>query len=183
MNNSQGATMTVKRAISGSLTAVSVIIWLAAWAAVFAASSTARAETANQIVMSASNVDCPACQVLKSYNQDGLSFRDVVAEQNGDQIVITAQIAMAATAGKPRTGSVVFSAFMDYTDDVGFTDDACTPSQLSRQAADQACAAISRALHDTTTAPSPLITGPSAPTEGIIMRDGGVCDPIRHMGC
>ena len=21
------------------------------------------------------------------------------------------------------------------------------------------------------------------PTNGIIMRDGGVCDPIRHMGC
>jgi hypothetical protein len=20
-------------------------------------------------------------------------------------------------------------------------------------------------------------------TQGIIMRDGGVCDPIRHMGC
>ncbi|MDA0183811.1 hypothetical protein OJ997_26130 [Solirubrobacter phytolaccae] len=24
---------------------------------------------------------------------------------------------------------------------------------------------------------------PSATTQGIIMRDGGVCDPIRHMGC
>jgi hypothetical protein len=26
---------------------------------------------------------------------------------------------------------------------------------------------------------------PTAPatTQGIIMRDGGVCDPIRHMGC
>jgi hypothetical protein len=23
----------------------------------------------------------------------------------------------------------------------------------------------------------------SAPSQGIIMRDGGVCDPIRHMGC
>jgi hypothetical protein len=22
-----------------------------------------------------------------------------------------------------------------------------------------------------------------ATTQGIIMRDGGVCDPIRHMGC
>ena len=21
------------------------------------------------------------------------------------------------------------------------------------------------------------------PTNGIIMRDGGICDPIRHMGC
>jgi len=30
-------------------------------------------------------------------------------------------------------------------------------------------------------------TLPAAPssttTQGIIMRDGGVCDPIRHMGC
>ena len=24
---------------------------------------------------------------------------------------------------------------------------------------------------------------PPATTQGIIMRDGGVCDPIRHMGC
>ena len=33
-----------------------------------------------------------------------------------------------------------------------------------------------------------LVTGSTvapAPvgTQGIIMRDGGVCDPIRHMGC
>ena len=26
-------------------------------------------------------------------------------------------------------------------------------------------------------------TGSSARSNGIIMRDGGVCDPIRHMGC
>ena len=25
--------------------------------------------------------------------------------------------------------------------------------------------------------------GAAATTQGIIMRDGGVCDPIRHMGC
>ncbi|HET8754842.1 MAG TPA: hypothetical protein VFM58_02470 [Solirubrobacteraceae bacterium] len=30
-----------------------------------------------------------------------------------------------------------------------------------------------------TVAPAPI----SAGTQGIIMRDGGVCDPIRHMGC
>jgi hypothetical protein len=24
---------------------------------------------------------------------------------------------------------------------------------------------------------------PAPQTQGIIMRDGGVCDPIRHMGC
>jgi hypothetical protein len=30
--------------------------------------------------------------------------------------------------------------------------------------------------------PGPLVT--AAPTQqGIIMRDGGICDPIRHMGC
>jgi len=35
-------------------------------------------------------------------------------------------------------------------------------------------------------APSPQPTVAPAPvttTQGIIMRDGGVCDPIRHMGC
>ena len=26
-----------------------------------------------------------------------------------------------------------------------------------------------------------LVTG--ATSQGIIMRDGGICDPIRHMGC
>ena len=40
--------------------------------------------------------------------------------------------------------------------------------------------------------PLPTTAGPSVPTtvqpggapqQGIIMRDGGVCDPIRHMGC
>jgi hypothetical protein len=30
--------------------------------------------------------------------------------------------------------------------------------------------------------PSPTVQ-PAPPTQGIIMRDGGVCDPIRHMGC
>jgi hypothetical protein len=24
---------------------------------------------------------------------------------------------------------------------------------------------------------------PAPITQGIIMRDGGICDPIRHMGC
>jgi hypothetical protein len=36
----------------------------------------------------------------------------------------------------------------------------------------------------TTGAPAPTTVQPGgAPTQGIIMRDGGVCDPIRHMGC
>ena len=26
-------------------------------------------------------------------------------------------------------------------------------------------------------------SAPGATSQGIIMRDGGVCDPIRHMGC
>jgi hypothetical protein len=30
---------------------------------------------------------------------------------------------------------------------------------------------------------SPSSAAPLTPTQGIIMRDGGVCDPIRHMGC
>jgi hypothetical protein len=28
-----------------------------------------------------------------------------------------------------------------------------------------------------------LTTVPAPATQGIIMRDGGICDPIRHMGC
>ena len=36
------------------------------------------------------------------------------------------------------------------------------------------------------TSPSPYVpqgTPVSPGTQGISMRDGGVCDPIRHMGC
>ncbi len=28
-----------------------------------------------------------------------------------------------------------------------------------------------------------LSSAPVAASQGIIMRDGGICDPIRHMGC
>ena len=28
-----------------------------------------------------------------------------------------------------------------------------------------------------------LPAAPIATSQGIIMRDGGICDPIRHMGC
>jgi hypothetical protein len=32
--------------------------------------------------------------------------------------------------------------------------------------------------------PGPYIAPAPAPsTQGIIMRDGGICDPIRHFGC
>jgi hypothetical protein len=41
------------------------------------------------------------------------------------------------------------------------------------------------AVPATTGAPSPTVAPApiSAGTQGIFMRDGGVCDPIRHMGC
>jgi hypothetical protein len=28
-----------------------------------------------------------------------------------------------------------------------------------------------------------VLVAPTAAGQGIIMRDGGICDPIRHMGC
>jgi hypothetical protein len=34
-----------------------------------------------------------------------------------------------------------------------------------------------------TSAPAPVLSAPAPTTQGIIMRDGGICDPIRHMGC
>ncbi len=181
--------MTTNYIISRSLAASFAIVTLATGIALTAAPSTARAETANQIIMSDGNVSCPPCRWLRFHDQDGLSFRDVVTEVQSDgQIVITAEVTMAGTAGKPRTGSVTFSAFMDYTDDVSFmdyTDDACMSSLTSRQAGDQACAAISRALGDAAAAAATdaLISAPMTPATGIIMRDGGICDPIRHMGC
>ncbi len=160
--------------VSRPLAALSAILSLAIAVALTAAPSTARAETGAP----------PTMTNLKVPDQAGLSFPDVVSEVNGNQVVITAEVAVTGTAGKPRTGTVVFSAFVDYSDDVSFmdyTDDACMASQMSRQAGDQACAAISRALRDA--APSDPIVAPSTPAEGIIMRDGGICDPIRHMGC
>jgi hypothetical protein len=33
------------------------------------------------------------------------------------------------------------------------------------------------------TGPTPTFGPTASPTQGIIMRDGGICDPIRHMGC
>ena len=161
--------------------ALSVIFTLATGVGLTAAPSTARAETGNPITMSDGNVDCPPCRFLEVHDQDGLTFHDVAAEvQNGNQIVITAAVTVTGTAGKPRTGSVVFSALMDDT------DDACIPSALSRQAGTQACDVLSRALRDAAatavTAPPPLDAAPATPAEGIIMRDGGICDPI-HMGC
>jgi hypothetical protein len=50
-------------------------------------------------------------------------------------------------------------------------------------------AAVTAALLGTpamaaTPAPQPVSVSPAgSTTQGIIMRDGGVCDPIRHMGC
>jgi len=39
-------------------------------------------------------------------------------------------------------------------------------------------------LTPATAAPQPTVQPAPAPaTGGIIMRDGGICDPIRHMGC
>ena len=42
-----------------------------------------------------------------------------------------------------------------------------------------ASAAIVPSSPSPTVGPAPVTTT----TQGIIMRDGGVCDPIRHMGC
>jgi hypothetical protein len=46
-------------------------------------------------------------------------------------------------------------------------------------AATAAAAPISSTPIDATTTVRPA----GATPQGIIMRDGGVCDPIRHMGC
>ena len=155
--------MTTNRIFSRPFAALSAIFTFATGVALTAAPSTARAETATEIIVSDGNIDCPPCRFLKVSDQDGLSFRDVVAEvQNGNQIVITAEVAVTGTAGKPRVGSVVFSAFIDDGDDARFmdyTDDSCMPSAMSRQAGTQACDVLSRALRDAAataaTAPAP----------------------------
>ena len=179
--------MTTHRILSRPFAALSAIAALATGLALTAAPSTARAETGQQIIMSDGNVDCPPCRFLKINDQNGLSFGDVAVEvQNGNQVVITAQVTMPATAGKPRTGSIVFTSVSNDASFMDYVDDACMASSMSRQATTQACDVVSRAFHEAAatalTAPAPL-DAPSTPTQGIIMRDGGVCDPIRHMGC
>ena len=51
-------------------------------------------------------------------------------------------------------------------------------------AAAGAAAASAPAVQAATVAePSLRPVNTTVQTQGIIMRDGGVCDPIRHMGC
>ena len=185
--------MTTHHIFSRSFAALAAIFTLATGLALTAAPSTARAETVNQIVMSDGNIDCPPCRFFRLNDQDGMSFSNLaLGTKSGGEVISDFVVTVTGTAGVPRTGSVVFSAFMDYTDDgafIGSSDEVCTPSQMSRQTGVQACDAITRAFREASTAattapaaPSPFV--PAAPAaEGIIMRDGGVCDPIRHMGC
>jgi hypothetical protein len=44
-------------------------------------------------------------------------------------------------------------------------------------------ALVATAVLVPTASAQPRPSAVAAPTTGIIMRDGGVCDPIRHMGC
>jgi hypothetical protein len=170
--------MTTKHFFSRSLATLSAIFALTTGVALTAAPSTARAEMKPQIVASGGAFD------IQDFSFGLLSFRDVVAEvQSGGRIVITAQVLAPATAGRPRTGNVVFSALVNSDADGSFmdyTDDACTTAQMSGQASDDACAAIAGALQDATAGTGPFIAGPAA-TEGIIMRDGGICNP--RWGC
>jgi hypothetical protein len=46
-----------------------------------------------------------------------------------------------------------------------------------------AAAALFAPLASATPVPSGSASAATPQTQGIIMRDGGVCDPIRHMGC
>ena len=48
------------------------------------------------------------------------------------------------------------------------------------------CGPAAAAIPTPTSAnPSPYVPtqGPGTTGQGIIMRDGGICDPIRHIGC
>src|SRR6185503_19538748 len=95
----QGVPMTAHYTFFRSTALLSAIVTLAIGISLIVAPSKARAETAK------------------------VSFRDVAAEvQNGNQIVITAEVTVPGTAGKPRTGSVVFSAYMEYGEDGTFMD-------------------------------------------------------------
>ncbi len=99
-------------------------------------------------------------------------------------------VALMVAPSAARAESAVFGAFDDDSDDVGFmdyTDDACLPSATGRQAGAEACAAPARAIQNTsgTTVRVPTIGAPvpAGGTTNIIMKDGNICDPIRHMGC
>ena len=96
----------------------------------------------------------------------------------------------SAAPSTARAESVAFSPFADESDDEGFmdyTDDAFLPAVTGRQAGAGACAATSPRPHPASrggsSAPAFVVPAPSTSSGNIIMRDGGICDPIRHMGC
>jgi Spy/CpxP family protein refolding chaperone len=53
------------------------------------------------------------------------------------------------------------------------------PRSLALLIAPAAVVALAVPASAATLSPQPA----TAQTQGIIMRDGGICDPIRHMGC
>lgn len=105
-------------------------------------------------------------------------------------LTLATGFALTVVPSTARAESAVFTVFEDDSDDAGFmdyTDDACTPSLMGGHAGADACAAPSRAIHNAsgTTVKIPATGAPTPATTdtNIIMRDGGICDPIRHMGC
>ena len=84
--------------------------------------------------------------------------------------IITAVVALAVS-GTPALASSGSKAGPPKTRDIVVTKATDVSSTLLRRASSGS------SLADV------LISGRATKASGIIMRDGGVCDPIRHMGC
>jgi hypothetical protein len=164
---------TLRRTFSTSSATFFALLALVAGNAL-ASPSPARAETAKPLPSPTTALDGEVLRQLAAHGREGLSFQEVKSElREGDRISLTASVEVAGPGGKVRTGTVVFTAVMSYGSDgrfMDYTDDACTWSLTNRQAGADACDALGEALLETR-------------ESGIIMRDGGICDPIRHMGC
>jgi hypothetical protein len=79
-----------------------------------------------------------------------------------------------------------FDVFMSEGDDAACLGDAVdtdTEPSSNRQGVAQDGAAARAVRAPSTTVPVPTSTAPSTSTPSIIMKDGNICDPIRHMGC
>jgi hypothetical protein len=100
-------------------------------------------------------------------------------------LTLATAVAVIAAPAPARADSAIFSVFVDDSDDAGFmdyTDDDGVSSLTSAQAGAVAPAASSGA-GAAAKVPAAGVLVPPKPAVNIIMRDGGICDPIRHMGC
>jgi hypothetical protein len=93
----------------------------------------------------------------------------------GVRVVVAGRSGPAGTTTNPGKGITMFSSTLKRS-----------AATLGVVAGFLAAAVPAGAAGPAGASPAPAnggLTTVAPPTQGIIMHDGGVCDPIRHMGC